>query len=90
MLIVDDDAEIHQITKLTLRDVNFQQHKLSFISVYSGAQAKELLEKNNDIALILLEVVMETDDAGLTLVRYIRGTLHNDLALLWCARCIER
>lgn len=79
VLIVDDDVEIHQITKLALRDFNFQQHKLNFISAYSGAQAKELLEKNNDIALILLDVVMETDDAGLTLVRYIRETLHNDL-----------
>lgn len=79
VLIVDDDTEIHQITKLALRDFNFQQHKLNFISAYSGAQAKELLKKNNDIALILLDVVMETDDAGLTLVRYIRETLHNDL-----------
>jgi len=79
VLIVDDDAEIHQITKLALRDFNFQQHKLNFISAYSGAEARELLAKNHDIALILLDVVMETDDAGLTLVRYIRDTLHNNL-----------
>ncbi|HEY0925016.1 PP2C family protein-serine/threonine phosphatase [Rheinheimera pacifica] len=79
VLIVDDDAEIHQITKLALRDFNFQQHKLNFISAYSGAEARELMTKNHGIALILLDVVMETDDAGLTLVRYIRDTLHNNL-----------
>ncbi|GAB2931355.1 PP2C family protein-serine/threonine phosphatase [Rheinheimera gaetbuli] len=79
VLIVDDDAEIHQITKLALRDFNFQQHKLNFISAYSAAQARELLATTHDIALILLDVVMETDDAGLTLVRYIRDNLHNNL-----------
>ncbi|HEX5792510.1 MAG TPA: SpoIIE family protein phosphatase [Rheinheimera sp.] len=79
VLIVDDDAEIHQITKLALRDFNFQQHKLDFISAYSAAEARAVLAENNDIALILLDVVMETDDAGLELVRYIRENLHNDL-----------
>mgnify|MGYP006141550577 CR=1 FL=1 len=79
VLIVDDDAEIHQITKLALRDFNFQQHRLKFISAYSAAEARDILAENTDIALILLDVVMETDDAGLTLVRHIRETLHNDL-----------
>ncbi|MDP2715768.1 PP2C family protein-serine/threonine phosphatase [Rheinheimera sp.] len=79
VLIVDDDVEIHQITKLALRDFNFQQHKLNFISAYSAAEARDILAAQHDIALILLDVVMETDDAGLTLVRYIRETLHNDL-----------
>ncbi|MBZ9610421.1 SpoIIE family protein phosphatase [Rheinheimera maricola] len=79
VLIVDDDAEIHQITKLALRDFNFQQHRLNFISAYSAAEARGILQQNQDIALILLDVVMETDDAGLTLVRYIRETLGNNL-----------
>lgn len=79
VLIVDDDTEIHQITKLALRDFNFQQHRLKFISAYSAAEARDILAADNDIALILLDVVMETDDAGLTLVRHIRETLHNDL-----------
>ncbi|WP_215399227.1 SpoIIE family protein phosphatase [Rheinheimera oceanensis] len=79
VLIVDDDVEIHQITRLALRDFNFQQHKLNFISAYSAAEARDILTAKHDIALILLDVVMETDDAGLTLVRYIRETLHNHL-----------
>ncbi|MBV2127633.1 PP2C family protein-serine/threonine phosphatase [Arsukibacterium indicum] len=79
VLIVDDDPEIHQVTLLTLRDFNFQNHKLKFISAYSAAEAKPILASNNDIALVLLDVVMETDDAGLTLVHYIRDTLQNQL-----------
>ncbi len=79
VLIVDDEPEIHQITLLALRDFSFLQHKLKFISAYSAAEARHILEKNNNIALILLDVVMETDDAGLVLVRYIRETLQNQL-----------
>ncbi|CAI3802520.1 PP2C family protein-serine/threonine phosphatase [Rheinheimera sp. MM224] len=79
VLIVDDEPEIHQITLLALRDFSFMQHKLRFISAYSAAEARHILEKNNNIALILLDVVMETDDAGLMLVRYIREQLQNQL-----------
>lgn len=79
VLIVDDEPEIHQITLLALRDFSFLQHKLQFISAYSAAEARHILEENNNIALILLDVVMETDDAGLVLVRYIREHLQNQL-----------
>jgi sigma-B regulation protein RsbU (phosphoserine phosphatase) len=79
VLIVDDDPETHQVTVLALRDFCFQNHKLKFIHAYSAAHAKTLLAAHNDIALILLDVVMETDDAGLTLVHYIRDTLQNQL-----------
>lgn len=79
VLIVDDDPEIHQVTLLALRDFIFKNHKLKFISAFSAAEAKPILAGPNDIALVLLDVVMETDDAGLTLVHYIRETLQNQL-----------
>jgi sigma-B regulation protein RsbU (phosphoserine phosphatase) len=79
VLIVDDEPEIHQITLLALRDFSFLQHKLKFISAYSAAEARHILQHNKEIALILLDVVMETDDAGLVLVRYIREQLQNQL-----------
>lgn len=37
------------------------------------------MESNNDIAVVLLDVVMESDNAGLELVTYIRKEAHNDL-----------
>lgn len=79
VLIVDDEPEIHQITLLALRDFSFLQHKLRFISAYSATEARHILQHNKEIALILLDVVMETDDAGLVLVRYIREQLQNQL-----------
>ena len=79
LLIVDDEEEVHVVTKLALRDVVYQGRGISFISAYSGLQAKEILEQSNDIALVLLDVVMETDDAGLRVARYIREELNNQL-----------
>lgn len=79
VLIVDDEPEMHQVTLMALRDFSFQQRKINFISAYSAAEAKKILHQDNDIALILLDVVMESDDAGLLLVQYIRDTLQNHL-----------
>src|SRR5919202_2415097 len=77
ILVVDDEVEIHNVTKLVLNDFIFEGKALTFISAYSGEEAKALIEKHPDTALILLDVVMETDDAGLEAVKYIRDVLGN-------------
>lgn len=77
ILVVDDDVEIHDITKLVLDDFTFDGKPLTFMSAYSGKEAKALIEQHPDTALILLDVVMETDDAGLEVVKYIRDVLGN-------------
>jgi signal transduction histidine kinase len=79
MLIVDDDEDMHLVTRLVLGNFEFQNRPLELISAYSGEEAFQLLQKPNDIALILLDVVMETDDAGLVLTRRIREELKNQL-----------
>lgn len=78
VLIVDDEPEVHAVTKLALSDFTFQSKNLSFFSAYSGSEAKELIKQHPDTAIILLDVVMETDDAGLLVARYIREELHNE------------
>ena len=77
IIIVDDEIEIHNITKLALNDFNFGGKPLTFISAYSGEEAKELIKEHPDTSLILLDVVMENDDAGLEVVKYIRNVLGN-------------
>lgn len=78
ILIVDDEPEVHAVTKLALSDFTFQGKNLTFYSAYSGAEAKALIEQHPDAAIMLLDVVMETDDAGLLVARYIREQLHNE------------
>lgn len=79
ILIVDDEIEIHNITKLALKDFTFENKLIKFISAYSGKEAKEMIQAHPDIALILLDVVMETEEAGLEVVKYIRDILDNQI-----------
>ena len=80
ILIVDDEKEIHSVTKMALADFQFENRKLEFVSAYSGKEAKDLLKDNRNFALILLDVVMESDHAGLEVVKYIRKDLGNNLS----------
>ncbi len=77
ILIADDEEEVHQVTEVALLDVVFKGRPLEFLHAYSALQARDVLTANPDIAIVLLDVVMEEDDAGLKLVRHIREQLHN-------------
>ncbi|MBK9442743.1 MAG: DUF3369 domain-containing protein, partial [Comamonadaceae bacterium] len=74
ILIIDDDEDVHQATLFALDAVSLFGRKLQFLHAHSAAQARELLRRENDLALILLDVVMETPGAGLELVNFIRDT----------------
>ncbi|SDG58033.1 MULTISPECIES: bifunctional diguanylate cyclase/phosphodiesterase [unclassified Duganella] len=75
VMIIDDDEDVHSTTTFALGNLDMQQRPLEFVHAYSAGQARELLKHEQEIAVILLDVVMEQDDAGLHLVRYIRETL---------------
>ncbi len=77
ILIVDDEQDVHTITGLALKNFVFEGRKLSFFHAYSALEAKQILQQEKDIALILLDVVMESEHAGLELVHIIRQELHN-------------
>lgn len=77
LLIVDDEEEVHVITKMVLEGLSFSGKGLTFLSAYSAAQAREMLSEHTDIAVILLDVVMETGQAGLELIEHIRSKLGN-------------
>jgi len=79
ILVVDDEPDIHTLTRLNLRDFSFAKRPLVILSASSAAEAKQVLAQHDDIAVALVDVVMETDDAGLQLVSYIRNELKNSL-----------
>lgn len=76
-LIVDDEEDIHTITQLVLGNYQYKNKPLELLNAYSAEQAKAILQQHHNIALIFLDVVMETNDAGLELVRYVREQLKN-------------
>lgn len=79
ILIVDDKSEAHQVAKLALKRLKFENKALEFYSAFSAQEAREMLRDHTDIALILLDVVMESDHAGLELAQYIRDILTNKM-----------
>ncbi|WP_348691475.1 putative bifunctional diguanylate cyclase/phosphodiesterase [Acidovorax soli] len=76
VLIVDDDADVHKATELAMQGLLIEGRPLSFLHASSAAQAHELMRREHDLAVVLLDVVMESEDAGLQLVRQIREDLN--------------
>jgi EAL domain-containing protein (putative c-di-GMP-specific phosphodiesterase class I) len=74
---VDDEPGVHEITKLVLANTTFSGIPVELHSAYSASEAKAFLESHRDTALMLLDVVMETDDAGLRLITYVREQIGN-------------
>ena len=77
MIIADDEEDIHHVTRLLLNDFSYHNKKLEFLSAYSGHETIQMITENPDVAVILLDVVMETKDAGLRVVKEIRESLKN-------------
>ena len=75
ILITDDDANVHETTLLALSGVRIHGRPIEFLHAYSAKEAKAMIIAHADLALILLDVVMETVDAGLKLVQVIRDDL---------------
>lgn len=83
--IIDDDPAVHEGTRYALLDYRLNGSGLELLSAYSAEEGRALLERESDIAVVLLDVVMETESAGLDLVSYIRKNLGNE-----CMRIILR
>lgn len=76
VLVVDDDGEVHQATRYALEGRLLLGRSINLIHAYSAAEAEELLRQMPDIAVVLLDVVMESDDSGLCLIDLIRDQLN--------------
>ncbi|GAA5783877.1 diguanylate cyclase [Chitiniphilus shinanonensis] len=85
LLVIDDDDEVHAATRFALADQTLLGRHLELVHARSAAEARAILAARRDFAVILLDVVMETDDAGLALVGHIRETLG-----MWECRIILR
>lgn len=79
VLTVDDDQSYQQSLLYSLRDFTVNGQTVELLAANSATEAACLLTQDDDIALILLDVVMEQDDAGLRLVETIRNVQGNAL-----------
>ena len=79
IMIVDDDRDVYNVTKLALKNFTFLGRGLTFVSAYSGEEAKQLMVSHPDTVIILLDAIMETEWVGFEVVKYVRETLNNKL-----------
>jgi len=77
IMVVDDEEEIHSITSFVLSGFLYNGRALEFLNAYSAEEAKKLIVEHPDTALILLDVIMEEDDSGLHVARFIREEANN-------------
>ena len=79
VLVVDDEHGVHEVTKLALSNFKFDGKTLCFLHAYSASEAKQIMARTPNIAVAMIDVVMETEHAGLDLVKYIRNEVKNNL-----------
>ena len=79
ILIVDDEDEIHRVTRLALAGIRIENRPLQFLDAYTGTDSVKMMREHPDVAMVLMDVVMETESAGLDAVQQIREVLKNKL-----------
>ncbi|MBS1208713.1 MAG: response regulator [Proteobacteria bacterium] len=83
LLVVDDEQQVHEATVLTLRRARIANRPFRFLHASSAAEARQIISAEPQIDLVLLDVVMETRDAGFKLVTELRGPMgRKDLKIL--------
>lgn len=78
ILVVDDERDVFTVTKLIASTINVDADNLQLHYVASGGEACAFLSQHNEIGLVLLDIVMETQDAGFKVIDYVRNTQHNN------------
>src|SRR5919205_1520398 len=76
--VIDDDPAVHEGTRFALYDYALNRQGLEILSAYSAEEGRALMRRHPDMAVVLLDVVMESEGAGLELVEYIRNELKNE------------
>src|SRR5262245_59331272 len=82
ILVVDDDAEVHAVTRFVLGKTELLDRPLELIEAKSSREAQAELLRHSDIAVILLDVVMEEHDSGLKFARWVREAGLEDVRII--------
>ena len=85
VLLVDDEPDVLTVSSLALKQVRYHGVPLRVNAFASKAEAIAFLEHLADptsVAVAIVDVVMESDLAGLELCNHIRGVMRNDVTQL--------
>jgi EAL domain-containing protein (putative c-di-GMP-specific phosphodiesterase class I)/GGDEF domain-containing protein len=79
VLSVEDNQPYQDVLESAIQEVAFEGRKIELLRASSAASAATILSKRQDISLILLDIVMESDDAGFYLIDTIRNVIGDEL-----------
>jgi CheY-like chemotaxis protein len=85
VMVVDDEPDVLQITTLALKGLQYNGGVLRLHPFSSKRAALEFMQNLPDptsIAVALVDVIMETDTAGLEFCDYLRNAMKNDVTQL--------
>lgn len=77
ILIADDEKDVHTLSRIVLSSLEFDGRDLEILNAFNGEETKKLLIENPDCAVVLLDVVMDSSDEGLSIVKWIRDVFSN-------------
>jgi CheY-like chemotaxis protein len=89
ILLVDDDPDVLKVSTLAMKNFQVDGHPVKLYTAKSKAEAVELLSTKLGgrffayVAVAFIDVVMETDTAGLELCEFIREKQHNRLTQIY-------
>lgn len=78
VLVADDDDDVLEVTALALDGMQVDQRPVELLFASTEAQARAYLE-SHEVAVAILDVIMDTDRSGFDIAAWIRHT-HRSLA----------
>lgn len=86
VLVVDPDPSLLAMSRSALDGLSIEGAGVALVGAASAAEARDALQRHPDTALILLEIALDGDRAGLDLVTHLRRDLGNQRTrILVCA-----
>ncbi|MBB4121875.1 EAL domain-containing protein [Martelella radicis] len=82
ILVVDDNPDVHAATEYALKGVVIFGRPLETVCAHSASEAIAKVGEHDDIAVSMIDVVMEADDAGLSLVKALRDMGFSDMRVV--------
>lgn len=83
VLVVDDDEDVHAITRMILKKMDLGEKSLEMVSTFSCKETLDYFQGGKTADLVLLDIVMESDDAGYHVAEYIRRQMNrNDIRIV--------
>ena len=82
VLVVDDDPSVLLISKMLLKKIEPMGRKIEVFTASSEKEAREYFKDSIEFDLILLDVIMERNESGFELAKFIKLECHSSARIL--------